>query len=429
MPSSATAGIAAFAFLIALAGAARGEEPPLVTATPEAGVETTTPENLLAAADAAVDAGNVDLARALYERLAAEHPGAPEAIQARRALEIISAVGRRAPGAAGPAQVPAATEGGAAEPGSSDGVVVRREPYSTRTSERLRLTTWEKLDFGVTAFLYGMSVGFSYSLSLDNTTSGQVFPPVAIGALAYTLGAVAFLNLAHPDRGDLPLALAITSYLPTTTLLVANATLDNPDGRKTALATAAAGLISVPIAVFAAHELDLDPGDTQLVRDSGFWGLALATTGILGFGGTTQVFDFGGVYHQPPSDHAIAAAGLLGLYGGLGLGTVAAYNTEISLERVRVTTWGGYGGAVLGLLIGAGAGTSNGDSRDLYRGVSVGALAGLVITFLSTSGLDGIPPEDTPPQSARLHLAPTLSPMAGVDGRARATLGLAGTFF
>ena len=140
----------------------------------------------------------------------------------------------------------------------------------------------------MTAFLYGMSVGFSYALSLDNATSGDAFPPIAIGALSYTLGAVAFLNLANPDRGDLPLALAITSYLPTTTLLVANVAFDNPDGKKTALATAAAGLISVPIAVLAARELNLDPGDTQLVRDSGFWGLALATTGILGFGGTTD---------------------------------------------------------------------------------------------------------------------------------------------
>ena len=69
-------------------------------------------------------------------------------------------------------------------------------------------------DFGTTAFLYGMSVGFSYGLSLQDQTSGSVFAPVVIGALSYTIGAVVFLSAANPDRGDLPLALAITSYLP-----------------------------------------------------------------------------------------------------------------------------------------------------------------------------------------------------------------------
>ena len=47
-------------------------------------------------------------------------------------------------------------------------MVVRHEPYSLRTAERLRLTTWEKLDFGVTAFLYGMSLGLTFSLGLDS---------------------------------------------------------------------------------------------------------------------------------------------------------------------------------------------------------------------------------------------------------------------
>jgi hypothetical protein len=418
--------IAIVSVFIGLAGTARGSEPVASPAPPQAPAATG-PTDLLAAADGAVDAGNLELARSLYERLVLEHASAPEANEARRALKIITARQRGAPGVVAPL-VPAPTATAPAEPAPSDGVVVRQEPYSLKTSERLRLTTWEKLDFGVTAFLYGMSVGFSYSLSLNSQTSGTALPPIAIGALSYTLGAVAFLSLAHPDRGDLPLALAITSNLPTTTLLVANVAFTDPDGRKTALATAAAGLLSIPIAIVATRELDLDPGDTQLVRDSGFWGLVLATTGMLGFGGSTDTFG----YYASPSTHAIAAAGLLGLYGGLGLGAITAHGTEISLERVRVTTWGGYGGAILGALMGAAAGSGNGNvsSRDTYRGLCLGALAGLAITFLTSSGLDGIPPEEAPTSRATaLRLAPTIVPVMGLDGQPRPMLGLAGTLF
>jgi len=394
------------------AGATPGPEvaPPVVplpAAPPSAA-------DLLAAADAAVDAGNLNLARARYQRVVAEHPEAPEAIEARRALKVI-ALHAPPPDAAGGAWV-----GG--------DIILRHEPYSTRTKERLRLTTWEKLDFGVTAFLYGMSVGFSYGLSLSNQSSSDVLPPIAIGAIAYTLAAVVFLNTANPDRGDLPLALAITSYMPTTTLLVANLALDHPNSRKVAFATAITGLISVPIAVYAAHEFDLDPGDTQLVRDAGFWGLVLGTTGMLGFGGKSTN-QFGFTEYQAPSSKAVSAAGFVGLYGGLGLGAVAAHFSDVSLERIRVTTWGGYGGAILGLLF-ATASSSNGgnSSQDLYRGLSLGAAAGLLVTFVATGSLDGIPPDDAPPaQPTSLHVTPTLSPMAGVDGQMRTMLGLSGT--
>src|SRR4030095_14213524 len=101
--------------------------------------------------------------------------------------------------------------------------------------------TWEKLDFGVTSFLYGMSVGFSFTLASVEDGGGASVAPVAIGAPAYPLGAVVYLNVGEPDRGDLPLALAITSFLPTTTLLLINVVGDNPDEGDTALATAAAG--------------------------------------------------------------------------------------------------------------------------------------------------------------------------------------------
>lgn len=436
MPGGVRAAIAVALVWMGVAGAARGEEPPGVAVAPAAreppGVAvtpaasepaggppaaTTAAASLLAAADAAVDAGNLDLARSLYDRLAREFPDAPEGRDARRALRIM-AVRAASPGPARPSAT------GQASGPSSDDVVVRQEPFSLKTKERLRLTTWEKLDFGITAFLYGTSVGFSFALSLNNPSDGSAFPPIALGALSYTLGAVAFLNLADPDRGDLPLALAITSYLPTTTLLVADAASDNPDSKRVALATAGVGILSVPLAVLAAHELDLDPGDTQLVRDAGFWGLVLGTTGMLGFGGSTQPFPFGGSFYQAPSTRAISVAGLAGLYGGLGLGLLGAHFGEVSLERVRVSTWGGYGGAVIGLLV-AGAGGSS--TENIYRGISIGALAGLIVTFVATSSLDGIPPDD-PPAPHALRLTPTLAPMAGLDGQLRTTLGLGGRF-
>ncbi len=204
-----------------------------------------------------------------------DHPQSAEAREARRALKILLI---RLPAAAPAEPAPLPPE-----------VVVRQEPYSLRTSERMRLTTWEKLDFGVTSFLYGLSVGVSYGLSVDDgTNEGAGTAAMALGAVTYTLGSVGYLSLANPSRGDLPLALGIASYLPTTTLLVSNLAVDGPDDQQVALATAATGLLAVPLAVAATHWLDLDPGDTQLVRDAGFWGLVLGTAGTLGFGGDSR---------------------------------------------------------------------------------------------------------------------------------------------
>jgi len=185
-------------------------------------------------------------------------------------------------------------------------------------------------------------------------------------------------------------------------------------------------LLSIPIAVVAAQHLNLDPGDTQLVRDAGFWGLALSTVGTLGFGGRTTSY-YGYSQYESPSSRKVAVAGLLGLYGGLGLGLLAAGNSDVSLERVRVTTWGGYGGAVVGLLLGAAA--NDGRAQDSYRGTAIGALAGLVITFLSTSSLDGIPAEDESRMSWHRRLMPMMVQVAGRDGRLYPGLGVGGTLF
>jgi len=389
------------------------------------------PAQLLAGADAAVDAGNLEQAAALYDQIARFYGDAPEASDARRALKIL---GARQVQALPPGQAPAPgvmAPPGAPPPAGTVGVVVRREPYSLATSEKLRLSTWEKMDFGVTSFLYGMSVGFSLTLAQDN--GDQSVGPVALGAIAYTLGAVAYLTLGDPDRGDLPLALAITSFLPTTTLLIANVASDNPDEKAVSLATGVVGLLSVPVAIVAARNLELDPGDTQLVRDAGFWGLVLGTTSMLAFGGNTT--NNGYTYYREPSNKKIFTSSLIGLYGGLALGTVGALSSEVSLERVRVSTWGGYGGAVIGLLLGASADTDAG----AWTGITVGGLGGLLITFLATGALDGIPPDDatvarrTPRRPSLLpswrNLAPAVAPVSDANGGARTAFGVSGTLF
>lgn len=400
--------------LLSVASLHAAESAPPASVAPSA-----TPGQLISAADAAIGTGNWQLARLLFTRLAVEFPTSPEANEARRALRILGLQGS-------PAGCP--TSGGTQRdvPALGDGdVLVRNEPYSLRTQERLRLTIWEKVDFSVTSFLYGMSVGLSFALSSDANSTSGVLTPIALGAIAYTAGSVAFLKLANPDRGDLPLALAITSYLPTSTLLFMTAADPDVSSRSVGTATVIAGVVSIPAAVLAARYFDLDPGDTQLVRDAGFWGLALGTLGTLGFAGHKSERHYEDNY-ETPTGRTVAAGGLIGLYGGLGLGLLGASLSEVSLERVRVATWGGYGGAVVGLLLGAAASSNANRARDIYRGTAIGALAGLVITFVTTGSLDGIP-EEEPKRTAWHHrLTPTMLQLTGPNGSVHPGFGVGG---
>jgi hypothetical protein len=418
MPRSLALGTA-LALSLVFARPAAADEQARAPAPVPAGAAAT-PEGLLAAADAAIGNGNLPLAHALFLRLTTEYPETREASEARRALAILAV--KAAPTARASTPPPPGAPPDAPYAAEDGDIVNRDEPYSKRTSERLRLSIWEKVDFSVTAFLYGMSVGFSFALSQDTHNGSDVLAPVAVGAIVYTLGSVAFLKTANPDRGDLPLALAITSYAPTTTLLLISALDPHAKSTTASAATAAAGVLSIPVAIVAARNLQLDPGDTQLVRDAGFWGLALSTVGMLGFGGGTS--DYGS--YRAPSGQKVAVASLVGLYGGLGLGLLGASASEVSLERVRVTTWGGYGGAMVGLLLGAS--TSN-SGAGTYRGTVIGAALGLGITFLSTGSLDGIPPPESQPQAWHRRLAPTLVQVSDREGRLHPGLGVGGVLF
>ncbi|HEY8923108.1 MAG TPA: hypothetical protein VIU64_01935, partial [Polyangia bacterium] len=135
------------------------------------------PAATLAEADAALDAGELDRAGALYESVARGAPDSVEAAQARRALKILAVTHARSPSTSAPrdgkarnipgpvhpaATPPTPLAGARAQPEKSDAplevkgaalggepstpaIVNREVPYSTRTKERLRLTIWEKV--------------------------------------------------------------------------------------------------------------------------------------------------------------------------------------------------------------------------------------------------------------------------------------------
>ena len=315
--------------------------------------------------DAALGQRKSELARACYEALRLSHPGTPEAHDAERALMMMSLM---------PPLVPALTppQGPGWDPSKTGFYVV--EPYSAHTNERLRLTTWEKLDFGISGFIFGLSTGFSFAGASD---AENPLAPMAAGALIYTGLAALYVNTAKIDRGDLPLVLAISLYIPSTAGLIALAT-ETESPRAAGAAIVGAGLVALPLAYWAAASTDLDPGDTQLVRDAGFWGAVWGVSAALSV--------------DRVEERTVGVAGLVGLYGGLGLGLLAASTSDVSLERVRVTTWGGYGGAVVGGLIAAG---TEAEVSGAFRDMAVGSALGVLVTFMSTGSIDAIPPTPT----------------------------------
>jgi hypothetical protein len=376
--------------LVLTSASASAEEavtpPPLPVASPAS--------SLLTDADGALDRGELEKARALYQRIATEFADTPEAPVAERVLKAM----RLASGK----QLIA---------GRRDDLLYQLEPYSTHTGERVRLSTWEKLDFGITAFLYGASVGSSYAATIRNPGAAETLLPILVGSLGYTFGAVAFLSYS-PDRGDLPLVLAISAYLPSATTFTLLGLFPEIPFQTLGLVSALTGTAAIPVAILAAYSYDTDPGDTQLVRDAGFWGMVLALTGAISFSDPNR---------SVPAQ-SIGIAGMVGLYGGLGIGFALARNTEVSLERVRVTTWGGYGGVVVGTLIAIAANPRAAP----WPGMFIGAMLGLTITFIATDSIDAVPADA--PLISTLHLSPTIAPVVDRAGVAGTSFGLSGTF-
>jgi hypothetical protein len=354
------------------------------------------PELALKACDLMVSEQRPSTAIPCFEGIRLQFPGTPQAHDAERALWVLRALPPPAPA---PRLTPPAPP-----PGRESFYVL--EPYSTRTKERLRLTTWEKLDFGVSAFLYGLSTGASFGAA---TNSENIVGSMVVGALLYTgLGAI-YVNTAQVDRGDLPLVLGISSYVPLTAGFITLAS-DTNSGKGAAAAVAASGLAALPAAYWAASLTDLDPGDTQLVRDSGFWGAIWGVTVSLA---TTD----------NPTDRRVGLGGMIGLYGGLGLGLLVASQTDISLERVRVTTWGGYGGTILGFLVAASSETTE---RSLFAHLAVGSALGVLVTFAATRSIDALPAnaDFKAGEVSMRYLEPALLPVVDREGRTRPKAGI-----
>ncbi|MFC1609753.1 hypothetical protein ACFL6C_02235 [Myxococcota bacterium] len=127
-----------------------------------------------------------------------------------------------------------------------------------------------------------------------------------------------------------------------------------------------------------------------------------ARTDIPGFGCQTSRC------HLDGSTYGLS--GLAGLYLGVAAGALFAAHTEVTLERVRATTLFGYGGALLGGLIGA----NNAEDEGAGRGIALGGALVLVIGALATRSLDGLP-DDAITLSDATSLAPSLTVMPLVD--------------
>jgi hypothetical protein len=339
-----------------------------------------------------------------FEGIRLQFPGTTQAHDAERALLVLRAVPPSAPVPGLTVPAPGLTPPVPPAPGKDSFYVL--EPYSNRTRERLRLNTWEKLDFGITAFIYGLSTGAAFG---GATGEDNIIGSMVVGSLLYTGLSVVYVNTAQVDRGDLPLTLAISSYVPLTAGLITLATNTN-SGRGGAAVVAVSGLLALPAAYWAGAVTDLDPGDTQLVRDAGFWGAVWGITTAL-------------ASSDSRTDRSVGIAGMVGLYGGLGLGLLAANTTDVSLERVRVTTWGGYGGAIIGVLTAA---ASESSAREAFGFFAAGSALGVVLTFALTSSIDAPPVNATfgeRPVSLR-YLEPALLPLVDREGRTRAHPGV-----
>ena len=88
-----------------------------------------------------------------------------------------------------------------------------------------------------------------------------------------------------------------------------------------------------------------------------------------------------------------------------------------------MTTWGGYGGAILGALIGA---SGNSGNQGVWGGITIGSLVGLGLTLVVTSGMDGIPPETTTVAKAPPSWAPIVTASSTPTGQRMPVFGIGG---
>ena len=152
--------------------------------------------------------------------------------------------------------------------------------FSAETNERIERNTFESLDHMSTLFTQGIIAGASL-LNTDyfNDADESAFLVPAMTGLSYALFAAYTLGDEELTRGDIPLIDGLSVYLPTHTLLLTNGLFwDNLDSDIYPWLYFGTSVASLPLAYAISGHFDPDPGDTQLIRDSVFWG------GLFGWG-------------------------------------------------------------------------------------------------------------------------------------------------
>ena len=246
-------------------------------------------------------------------------------------------------------------------------------------------------------------MGVAYATGVfrnDSAIGGAVLLSTAVyGALAGV-----YVGAAKPKRSDLALTLTIASDVPVTALLFGLAR-DSDVKRSTAAAVAVSGTLALPLAGLVANVATVDAGAMTLAREAGFWGATLAMTGTAGFWAGRSCDHADHCSRQSPSGRVVGIAGLLGLYGGLAAGGLIGSEWDVSVERARLTTLGGYVGALMGGIVGL----VRYDGYQALAPVTIGAALGLGAGFLLSAG------EDSGPTASDANtFVPTLLPI--VDG-------------
>jgi len=329
---------------------------------PENKVAADAAVDTLARADALMALQNIYEALVLYRDLLEKYPNTTEARDARRAITIIEQMRHNT-------VTPVDTL-----PSMSDSAEIESDihVYSKETGESLSIAVWEKLDFAGTLFSYGLGTGAALAAGLE-CGGGCISGLMAASAGAFGGAGLYSLFGATPDRGDLALIMGVSAYLPMTasfaSLIIGGAAVEN-----ISLTAGVVGLGALPIGLALAHFTDLDPGDTQLIRDSIFWGA------LFGIAGVTANYE--GI-----TGNSIGWAGLIGGAFGGGVGAVMANVSDPTLERIRVITWAGYAGAAIGVLGGIAAQAD----RGYAIGAMGGAALGLTLGTIYSAALDDIP--------------------------------------
>ena len=329
-------------------------------------------EKLLALADEHLEAGEITKALRAYQDIVGNHGSSPAAQIAKRSAlvieRVIAARSKPRPSADLIPSNPIVQQ-------TSNSAMVGDDLFSRATGERLAINIWERLDFAGTMFTYGLGNGAALAAG-SGCEGGCVAGMMAASGAVFGGASLYYLLNGNVDRGDLPLAMAVTAYLPAAIMFTGF--IAEQDSEAQALTTGLVGVAALPIGLALAAATDVDPGDTQLVRDSIFWG------SLFGIGSLLAVDE----------DTGSQTVGICALSGGIvgGLaGTALASFSDPTLERVRVVTWAGYAGTALGLLVGVGLETDQGYAI----GAVSGGVLGLTLGAVFSEALDELPSAPT----------------------------------